>query len=190
MDGHLQDGITMIKLDKTTQPKIHSRQIDCSIYEGPSDTLIVEGILRDERLMSSYRRTGEFFPPGTIHHMIIRMAVTTPDLVIEDIDVEMPTLPNEACIETRQCLAVVKGMSIARGFTSKVKKMAGGVKGCSHLLALLTAMAPAAFQGAFSAMERQPRDADVNPRDIIAKMKNTCWVWREDGPIVEQLLKK
>jgi hypothetical protein len=42
---------------KTKGQKIHTRQIDIATYEGTSDSIIVEGILRDERLLdiSTYR---------------------------------------------------------------------------------------------------------------------------------------
>ena len=73
--------------------KIHTRKFDIAIYEGSDDSIIVEGILKDDRLMESYRLTGECMPPGTIHHMIIRIEVRGPHLVIEDIEVEMPTVP-------------------------------------------------------------------------------------------------
>jgi hypothetical protein len=55
---------------KTKGQKIHTRQIDIDTYEGTSDSIQVEGILRDERLPDAYRPTGEIYPPGTIHHMI------------------------------------------------------------------------------------------------------------------------
>ena len=79
----------MIKIDKSGRQKIHARKIDISIYEGDSDSIILEGILRDERLLDSYRPTGKMYPPGTLHHMIIRMEVRGPKLVIEDIEVEI-----------------------------------------------------------------------------------------------------
>ncbi|MCB2148216.1 MAG: DUF2889 domain-containing protein [Deltaproteobacteria bacterium] len=176
----------MITLDKAKQQKIHTRQIDIATYEGTSGSIIVEGLLRDERLLESYRPTGVIHPPGTIHHMIIRIEIEGPQLVIEDIDVEMPTIPHDACIETLESLAPIKGMSIVSGFTAKVKDLVGGTKGCCHLLALLMAMAPAAVQGAWSAMAREPIDPDVYLPMAMARVKNTCWVWRDDGPLMKE----
>ena len=176
----------MKTLDKAKQQKIHSRKIDIATYEGTSGSIIVEGLLLDERLLESYRPTGEIHPPGTIHHMIIRIEVKGPQLVIKDIDVEMPTIPHHACIETLESLAPIKGMSIVSGFTAKVKALLGGTKGCCHLLALLMAMAPAAVQGAWSAMAREPIDPNAYLPMAVARVKNTCWVWREDGPLMKE----
>jgi hypothetical protein len=172
-----------MKFDRKTSPKIHSRQISVTTYKCADDTFIVEGVLKDDRLANSYGPTGKLFPPGTIHHMIIRMEVKGLNLVIEDIEVEMPTLPNEFCIETIKCLDPIKGLEIVSGFTSKVKKLVGGVKGCVHLVALLTAMGPAAFQGVFSGMEREQK----HPKMVTERMENTCWVWRTNGPLMNQL---
>jgi hypothetical protein len=170
----------------SARQKIHKRSIDITIYEGGADAVILEGVLRDERLLESYRPTGEVYPPGTLHHMLIRMRVRGPRLVIEDIEVEMPTIPHAACDETINSLEPVKGMAIVSGFTSKVRKLVGGVKGCNHLLTLLTAMAPAAVQGAWSAMVREPIDPEVYMPAALERVKNTCRVWREDGPLVKE----
>jgi Protein of unknown function (DUF2889) len=173
-----------------TGPVIHKRKIDITTYEGASDSVIVEGILRDERLVETYRPTGETHPPGTVHHMIIRMEIKGPKLVIEDIEVAMPTIPYEACLETLDCLDQLKGMPVVAGFTAKVKKLAGGRKGCCHLVSLLTAMAPAAVQGAWSAVIREPVDKDVYLEMALGRVKNTCRVWREDGPLVRGWMEK
>jgi hypothetical protein len=166
--------------------KIHTRNIDIATYEGCDDTIVVEGILKDERLFESYRPTGETTPSGTIHHLIIRILVRGPQLVIEDIEVEMPTIPHALCRETLECLLPVKGMPIVRGFTSKVKALVGGPKGCNHLLTLITAMAPAAVQGAFSALARKPIDPGADLKGTLGRFKNSCWAWRENGPLIER----
>jgi hypothetical protein len=167
--------------------KIHTRKLDIAIYEGSKDSIIVEGILKDDRLLESYLFTGECMSPGTIHHMIIRIEVKGPHLVIEDIEVEMPTVPHEACREIIRCLEPIKGMPIVSGFTSKVKALVGGPKRCIHLLTLLTAMAPAAVQGAYSAMARKPIDPGPKVKNVLERFKNTCWAWREGGPLMERV---
>lgn len=166
--------------------KIHTRKIDIATYEGLGDTVVVEGILKDDRLFETYRPSGEKIASGTIHHMIIRLNVKLPQLVVEDIEVEMPTLPEKICMETLECLEPAKGMQIASGFTSNVRTMAGGPKGCNHLVTLLIAMAPAAVQGALSAMERKPYNQGLSVQDTLERFKNTCWAWRENGPLIER----
>jgi hypothetical protein len=45
-------------------------------------------------------------------------------------------------------------------------------------------MAPAAVQGAWSAVIRKPVDRNVYLEMAMGRVKNTCRVWREDGPLM------
>jgi hypothetical protein len=175
---------------KKTGQIIHNRKIDITTYEGDYDSVIVEGVLHDERLVETYRPTGDTHPPGTVHHMIIRMEIKGLKLIIEDIEVEMPTIPYEACLETQGCLDQLKGEPVVAGFTTKVKKLAGDRKGCCHLVSLLTAMAPAAVQGAWSAVIQNPVGQKTYLDMAFQRVKNTCWVWREDGPLIREWKEK
>ena len=179
----------MINSDKTETQKIHTRRIDIATYEGGPDSIVVEGVLKDERLANSYRPSGEALPPGTVHHMIIRMEVRGPKLVIEDIEVEMPTVPMSECRETLDSLLPIKGLPIVSGFTNRVKDLVGGAKGCAHLVALITAMASAAVQGAWAAMTSKPRDPATFLPGAVERIKDTCRVWRSDGPLVKDIEK-
>ena len=176
----------MIQLDRKKQQKIHNRRIDTVIYEGASDTIIIEGSLQDKRFCDSHMFTGEVRPPYTVHHMIVRMELQLPDLAILDIEVEMPSVPHDCCRDTRECLEPLKGMCVASGFTAKVRKRIDRKKACTHLLTLVTAMAPAAFQGAWSARIREPVDPKIYA-GMMGKLANTCWTWREEGPLVEKI---
>jgi hypothetical protein len=172
----------MIKIEADKHEKIHTRRIEVATYDCGHDGIIVEGTLKDDRLQTVHRPTGERIPPGRVHHMIIRMQVRGPNLAIEDIDVEMPTVPYKECIETLTSLEPVKGMQIASGFTNEVKDLVGGVKGCAHLVALLVSMASAAVQGAWTAAIRRPADPSGYRERAMEAIVDTCRVWRRDGP--------
>ncbi len=177
----------MIDLDKSDRQKIHTRRIDIATYGAGSDSIVVEGVLQDERLQTSYRPSGETLLPGTVHHMIIRMEVRGPKLVIADIEVEMPTVPRQECLETLDSLMPLKGLPIVSGFTNRVKDLVGGTQGCAHLVALITAMAPAAVQGAWAAMTRQPGYSTTHLPGAVERIKDTCRVWRSDGPMMKDM---
>jgi hypothetical protein len=168
--------------------KLHTRNIEVTTYHYDEQRMIVEGILKDERFSETHIMTGEKFPSGVMHHMTILLLINCSNLLIEDVDVSLMSVPREVCRETIGCLASIKGLSIVRGFTSKVKAIAGGQKGCAHLVELLLAMAPAAIQGYGAYREKKPTVSDPNSTKMMLQfLVNTCHAWREDGPLVEKL---
>ncbi|HPD56102.1 MAG TPA: DUF2889 domain-containing protein [Smithellaceae bacterium] len=171
--------------------KLHTRSIEISTYEYDGQKLIVEGFLKDDRFQESRIITGESFPEGVIHHMAVRLLINCSDMVIEEIEAELLSVPREICRETLNCLAPVRGLSITKGFTAKVKKLVGGNRGCTHLVELLLAMAPAAIQGYASYQSKRPQSPNPERSKMILQfLVNTCRAWREDGPLVEILKKK
>lgn len=180
----------MIRIDENRHEKIHTRQITVTTYDTDSDAIIVEGILKDDRLTQIHRPTGEDIPPGTVHHMIIRMKVKRPRLTIEDIDVDMLTVPHDECPQTRNSLEPVIGMRITAGFTNSVKDLVGGARGCAHLVALLVSMASAAVQGAWTALSRNPEQPSGYLTKAMHAIVDTCRVWRADGPKLAQYRNK
>ena len=180
----------MIKIDENKHEKIHTRQITVTTYDTEEASVIVEGVLKDDRLKEIHRPTGENVPPGTVHHMIIRMKVNMPRLTIEDIDVDMPTVPHDECPETRNSLEPVIGMRVTSGFTNSVKDLVGGPKGCAHLVALLVSMASATVQGTWTAMSRKHNPATGYMSKAMNAIVDTCRVWRADGPKLADALRR
>jgi hypothetical protein len=176
---------------KSKGEKLHTRNIEVTTYDYDEQRIIVEGLLKDDRFQESHSMTGEKFPSGAIHHMTIRLLVNCSNLLIEDIDVDLISVPREVCRETIDCLAPIKGLTIAKGFTAKVKKLAGGKIGCTHLVELILAMAPATIQGYVAHQSKKPIAHDPDRAKMTLHfLVNTCHAWREDGPFVEIFKKK
>ncbi|MBN2078689.1 MAG: DUF2889 domain-containing protein [Spirochaetes bacterium] len=173
--------------------KAHERRITVSTYEAGRDRVIIEGRLVDDRLNEYYLVTGEKRPPGEIHHMVVRLLVHTNTFAIEDVEVEMVRTPRDECRELQGSLGVIKGERIVRGFSRRMRDLLGGVRGCTHLLALLLDMGPAALQGIFSNRARSPMDVASMLGDpartefFLATLLDTCRVWRKDGPAMKRL---
>ncbi len=171
--------------------KLSSRSIEITTYSYDEERIVVEGTLRDDRFHDTHGISGETFPRGVVHHMEMRLLVHCPDLLIEDVDVHLISVPREVCRETTDCLAPIKGLTVTRGFTSKIKSIAGGKKGCTHLVALLQAMSQAVFQGAATHRTRKPSVIDPHQAKMLYHfLVNTCHAWREDGAFAEMLKKK
>ncbi|NOY70599.1 MAG: DUF2889 domain-containing protein [Deltaproteobacteria bacterium] len=180
----------MIAFDKSAGQKIHGRTIAVSTYEYDQESIVVEGRLTDTRFQKTYYLDGKSRPPGIVHDMVVRMRVKGPELIIKDIEVEMETVPREECRKTLNSLIPIKGMKIRSGFTGRVKAAVGGARGCSHLVELLLAMAPAAVQGAWTAVAAKPIDSSKLSGNALAFLDNTCWVWRSNGSLMQELKTK
>jgi len=174
--------------------KARERTITIATYPADQNRVVVEGMLVDRRLKDNYLLTGEKRPAGEIHHMVVRLLIDAVTITIIDVEVEMVAIPRDECAQVRNSLDVIKGEKIAKGFTNKMKSLLGGTKSCTHLVALLVAMGPAALQGIFSSRAQKPMDLPAMLSDhsrvkfFMKTMLNTCYVWREDGPALKKLL--
>jgi len=188
----------MSSLKKLTKEKVHNRNIDVSLYQVDEDHLLAEGQLIDDRAKDYRLLSGEERPPGKLHFLIIRLLIEIPSLMIEKVEIELEVVPREECRVIEKEFQVLEGLAIAPGFTGQVKKLLGGVKGCTHLIHLITVMAPAILQGFWSYYAQKPlairkeelKKTKNNKMILMAKiLKDTCYVWRENGPAYKNFKK-
>jgi hypothetical protein len=88
-------------------------------------------------------------------------------------------------------------MSIARGFNAKVKELFAGSRGCTHITALLSAMAPVAIQTGWSMRVTALNEGEdmENANDVAIEQRekqlagtlNTCHMWDESGQLAAQV---
>ena len=170
---------------------LYSRNIQITAYEYDKQRIIVEGFFQGNRCQEFVSIIGEKHPIGIVHHMSIRLLVNCSSHTIEDIDAELLSVPRPECRETINSLLPLKGLSITRGFTAKAKKTVGGAGCCTHLLELITAMAPAVVTGLAAFRGRKSTGFDPDQaRMSMQYLLNTCRTWSEDGPLVTMLKKK
>ena len=177
-----------LKIDKAK--KIHTRDIKIATFAYDDAHIIVEGELNDNRNIPNFGRKGDLYPPGNIHHMFIRLLIEIESIRIVQVEIEMPGVPHQECPETIASFAKIEGMRIAPGFTSKVRKIIGGPKGCAHLSGLMMAMASAALQGLWTYLARNHQQGEHINERANEYLIDTCWVWRQDGPYIRRLFKE
>jgi len=178
----------MKRLKIESLQKIHNRNLDITSYIVDTEHLLITGQLKEKNLITVYVQSGETIEPNIFHHMEIQLLVKTSELKIVDLHVKIPDAPHDdLCREMENSLNDIKGLFIAPGFTSKVKKLAGGVKGCVHLTTLLLSMAPAALQGYWIFEARNEKRNEESAFEIEKYLIDTCWAWRKDGPLVKNL---
>jgi hypothetical protein len=130
--------------------------------------------------------------------MQVELVVAFPSMVIIDATVLFETHPHPGCVSIVDAYKGMVGLSVARGFTHKVRELFGGPRGCTHTTALLMAMAPVAIQSIWSMQASDARrsgrpmrlGAARSPEErerSWAASVNSCHVWDDEGEFVRQL---
>ena len=163
---------------------VHTREISIQASDLGDHYILVEGSLIDHRYQPRQNEASE--EAKLVHHMVIRLKVKGPGMLIEQAEAAMPHHPREECPEVLPWIRNLEGLGIAPGFTMKVKRVIGGVKGCAHLTSLVIAMGESAVQGYWAAYGGE-RGRKRLREQTIKKFINTCHLWKEDGPIVKGL---
>ena len=168
---------------------IHERAYVVRAYRKDAGTIWLRGAVRDQKPPGLY--IPEDDEPLTMHHMIVDLHVTVPMLEIVYAKVVMEAFPSSYCPRIEDHYQNLVGLSIARGFTHKVRELFGGPRGCTHTTALLQAMAPVAVQSTWSmgvlAMRESgggntPEISEADTRAFAMRSNlNTCHVWDEHG---------
>jgi hypothetical protein len=142
-----------------------------------------------------------FFPeddePLAIHEMVVDLFLDIPNLRIADVDVVMEVTPHLVCTSIEGSYDQLIGLSIGRGFTRRLTERFGGVNGCTHIGALLRAMAPVAVQSMWSIHHLDPENSPVNPvaddeesrREAMVFNLNSCHVWDENTALAQTALR-
>jgi hypothetical protein len=177
---------------------IHERAYVVRAYRKDQQTLVIRGGVRDQK------PPGLYVPgdpePLTVHHMIVDLTIAVPSLEIIGANAALETHPHAACPRIEDHYQHLIGLSIARGFTHKVRELFGGPRGCTHTTALLQAMAPVAVQSMWSVRVKAMKDGDgdgpggpnfstpESRQQAVAMNLNTCHIWAEDGDQVRSIL--
>lgn len=171
---------------------LHDREYAVRAWLRDPETILLRGAVRDIKPAGLYVRDDP--DPLPIHHMVVDLTIALPGLEITGADVVFETHPHALCPTITEHYSKLVGLSIARGFTHKVRELFGGPRGCTHTTALLQAMAPVAVQTTWSVRAVQaresgepiatPNDAPEQLRATFAQNLNTCHVWDEEGEFV------
>ena len=172
--------------------RIHTRAIVVNSYEMGDGTIQIEGILTDERFFPFfYYSRNQLLDPGIVHKMTVQLDIALPDLEIRKARAVMDEVPIDGCREIEAFVQKLVGLKIKSGFTGKVRSLLGGVKGCLHLTNLILAMGSAAVQGfwAYYSRKREGAKGFRAPEFAPELLKDSCWMWREEGPLFTRIKK-
>ncbi len=178
---------------------IHDRGYSVRSYRLGPERLMLRGTVHDQKPPGIYFEEDKEWLD--IHHMVVDLTVDFPSLEILEVEVTMGVIPHSGCTSIEPDYQQLVGLSIARGFGRKLKDLFGGPRGCTHVGALLQAMAPVAVQSSWSMRalaDELPGDTGSevgngqapkeDPKGALRFNLNTCHIWAEDGPQVAGVL--
>jgi hypothetical protein len=180
----------MSSLEKLKGDHIQSRQINVKSYDAGAGRVLVVGTLSDDRSVHVYTEDGRSIPPGQVHGMTLRLLVGGAPPKILDAEAEMSRFPREQCTETASSVKKLIGLNMAKGFSKEVSKRIGGTKGCLHLFKLALAMATPALHGWANNKRRYKDQVKRGSSFTLERVKNSCWVWREEGEVYQEVSQK
>ncbi len=173
---------------------IHQRSYETEAFDEGDGLMRVRGRLTDNKPQGLCMADGNDL---VIHDMSIDLLVDPETFTIVAVENEMMVRPYSNCEMILPDYQALVGVSITRGYSSRVKKLFGGPNGCSHMGALLQAMGPVAVQASWSLINlhkslesRLDKTDDPEEQDRRLRLNmNSCHVWQEGGEHIE-LIKK
>jgi hypothetical protein len=171
-------------------PLLHDREYCVRAYRLAPDRIRLVAGVREQKPPGLY--IADDPDPLTVHHMQLALDVSFPELAIVGVTTRFESFPRDECPTIVPRYDELIGISIARGFTHRVRELFGGPRGCTHTTALLQAMAPVAVQCFWSMASIDARHSDApGPFDperaseqAMGMLVNTCHAWAEDGPAI------
>ena len=130
---------------------IHTRNYEVRAFKVNDNEILLWGAVRDDKPAGMYVQNDN--EALTIHHMVVQLRISFPMMEILDASAELKEFPHHECPGIGIKYKGLIGLSIARGFTHKVRELFGGPRGCTHTTALLQAMGPVAIQCGWSMRE-------------------------------------
>jgi len=174
---------------------IHTRQYQVQAFRMSDERFLLRGAIVDEKPAGLYIENDP--DPIWMHHMIVELEIVYPSFLIEKATAKFENHPHLGCTNITDHYKKLEGMSIARGFNAKVRELFGSSRGCTHIGALLAAMAPVAIQTGWSMRVSSVVDIDdasKSPEDFqeqrikqFASTINTCHIWDENGEMVSKV---
>lgn len=177
----------------TAADEVHDRSYAVRVFRKDDHTLVVRGAVRDRKPPGLYIEGDP--RPLTVHEMVVDLEVVLPAMVITSANVVMESFPYPPCPGIAGTYQQLVGVSIARGYTHKVRDLFGGPNGCSHVTALLQAMGPAVFQATWSmfhiteaaAGPKPPASAEDKTRLAQANV-GSCHLWHPEGDFLRNIV--
>src|ERR1700674_989176 len=167
-------------LTPSTAPRerLHTRNVEVRGYRRADGLFDIEGHLRDVKshdltLTAGIRKAGE-----PVHEMWVRLTINKRlNIVDAEAQTDAGPYPGNCEVITPDYKQLV-GLSLLPGFTTKVREMFRGARGCTHITELIGSVATAAYQTLAGEV--------TQPESMKPFQLDKCHALMSDGPVVAQ----
>lgn len=169
---------------EVTREELHFRRVDMRGYRRSDGLYEVTGQITD-------RKTNEFKSPNgprvvpageAVHDMGVTLVYDT-DMLVHEVHAFTNSAPYDECFDAGATLQVLKGLRMASGWSSEVRKRLGGAKSCTHLMDILAPMATTAYQTL--TMVRAARPESLNAEGRPVKI-DSCYAYAATRDLVKR----
>lgn len=175
--------------ENARQP-IHTRQITCRAFRLDDGLLEIEATLWDEKGQDVPFRSRPTVRAGQLMHRMTLNLTIDDDYLIRDLRVRTEQAPWRACGETDAAYRRLVGLRIGAGFTRQMRKLLGGVQGCTHVTELVSQAANTYMQASWPARIARQIAIDPDPRRWPDKSTlgfvDQCHAWKHDGDTLHE----
>jgi Protein of unknown function (DUF2889) len=157
----------------------HRRRVECHGYRRADGLWDIEGHLVDTKPVETEHAWRGRLPAGEpVHDMWVRLTIDA-DMMVRDAEAAVERSPYPPCPRAAPSLAALKGHRIAPGWSILIKRLLGGVTGCTHLTELLLPLATTAYQTLGAERRTAPPAPGVRPAKI-----DSCYAYSHQREVV------
>ncbi|WP_303981324.1 DUF2889 domain-containing protein [Dongia mobilis] len=145
-----------------TREGLHTRRYDFRGYRRADGLFDIEGRMvdtKDYAFPNDWR--GEVRPGEPVHDMVIRLTLDD-HFMVRDIAVVTAASPFAICDAITPAFDILKGATIAKGWSRTLRNSFTGAHGCTHHVEMLRAMGTVAFQTIYGWREKAKRDSGIS----------------------------
>ena len=157
----------------------HLRRIECRGYRRADGLWDIEGHLTDTKpVETAHPWSGRLAADEPVHDMWVRLTIDAA-MTVRDVEAAVDRSPYPPCPGAAPSLAALKGHRIAPGWGILIKRLLGGVAGCTHLTELLLPLATTAYQTLGSERRTAPLPPGARPAKI-----GSCYAYSDQREVV------
>jgi hypothetical protein len=165
--------------------RLHDRRYEFQGFRRKDGLWDIEGRMVDTKTYDFANSARGTIHAGTpLHDMVIRLTLDE-HFVVRDIEAATQASPFAICPAITEGFQVVKGLKMGAGWRRQLKERLGGVKGCTHHVEMLGAMATVAYQTMWKyvSKEMSERGSGAHRRPGFI---DSCHAFASDGEIVRR----